>query len=187
MYMQHPDLFLQHLDDNTCNIRLIEMKHLEYTIETYVYSHCNMCNIPIYFCNISIYFCNIDIKHVQHTYETLETYVCNMLFQRKHLLVASQMEAPRRVEVTGVLACNTKLGGGAQRVGAEAAQARSVRRGRVVGAWRAGGRSAGCAFSPRICLPPQGTSLGLCEPPLGTASSSREARSENLAVLLVGI
>jgi hypothetical protein len=42
-----------------------------------------------------------------------------MLFQRKHLLVASQMEARQPVEVTGVLtggtelANNAELGGGA--------------------------------------------------------------------------
>jgi hypothetical protein len=42
------------------------MKHLEHTFETYVYSHCNMYNIPIY-------FRNIDIKHLQHTSETSET------------------------------------------------------------------------------------------------------------------
>jgi hypothetical protein len=41
------------------------MKYLEHTLETYVYSHCNMCNIPIY-------LCNIDIKHLQHTPETSE-------------------------------------------------------------------------------------------------------------------
>jgi hypothetical protein len=29
-------------------------------------------------CNISIFFCNTDIKHLQHTCETSETYVCNM-------------------------------------------------------------------------------------------------------------
>jgi len=32
-----------------------------------------------------------------------------MLFQRKHLLAASRMEARRRMEVTGVLAGGTKL------------------------------------------------------------------------------
>jgi hypothetical protein len=58
------------------------MKYLEYTLETYDYSHCNMCNIPIY-------FCNTNIEHLQHTSEILETYVCNMLFERKHLLAAS--------------------------------------------------------------------------------------------------
>ena len=55
------------------------MKHLQYTSktdETYMYSHCNMCNIPIY-------FCNIDVKHLQNTFETsetLETYAfqCNI-------------------------------------------------------------------------------------------------------------
>ena len=61
---------------NTCNIRLEQMKYLEHIIETYVYSYYNMCNIPIY-------FCNIDIQHLQRTSETseaLETYYCNMRF-----------------------------------------------------------------------------------------------------------
>jgi hypothetical protein len=49
------------------------MKHLEQTLATYVYGHCNICNI-------SIYFCNIHVKHLQHTFETLETYICNMRF-----------------------------------------------------------------------------------------------------------
>jgi hypothetical protein len=43
-----------------------------------VYNHCNIYNI-------SIYFCNIHIKHLQHsdeTFETLETYFCNICFQR---------------------------------------------------------------------------------------------------------
>ena len=73
------------------------MKYLEHILKTYVYTYCNMCNIPIY-------FCNIDIKYLQHTSqspETLETYVCNVLFRRKHLLAATK--ARRRVEVTDVL------------------------------------------------------------------------------------
>ena len=52
------------------------MKHLELTLETHVYSHCNMCNI-------SIYFCNIKMKQLQYpdeTYETLETHFYNMGF-----------------------------------------------------------------------------------------------------------
>jgi hypothetical protein len=66
-----------------------------------------MCNISIYFCNILIYFCNIDIKHLQHTSETLETYACNMLLQRKHLLIASTNGGSSVcVEVTGVLVDN---------------------------------------------------------------------------------
>ena len=38
-----------------------------------------------------------------------------MLFQRKHLLAASQMEAPRHVEITGMLVGNVELDGGAHR------------------------------------------------------------------------
>ena len=68
---------MQYPDETLANIRLEnEMKHLEHTLETYVYSHCNMCNI-------SIYFCNIKIKHLQHPgkiSEILETYSYNMGF-----------------------------------------------------------------------------------------------------------
>jgi hypothetical protein len=42
------------------------MKHLEQTLETYMYSHCNMYNI-------TIYFYNIKIKHLQYPDETCET------------------------------------------------------------------------------------------------------------------
>jgi hypothetical protein len=43
-----------------------------------VYSHCHICNIPIY-------FFNIHTKHLQYaseTSETLETYAYNMCFQQ---------------------------------------------------------------------------------------------------------
>ena len=60
----------------TCNIRLKkQMKH-EQKLATYVYNHCNICNI-------SIYFCNIHMRYLQHTSETsktLETYACDMCF-----------------------------------------------------------------------------------------------------------
>ena len=68
------------------------MKHLKHMFATNVYSHCNMCNIPIY-------FCNIHMKHLQHyskIYETLETYACNMRFQHNvTLLLGRIMEAHR--------------------------------------------------------------------------------------------
>jgi hypothetical protein len=67
--MQHPDEKL------TTNVKK-QVKHLEQTLETYVYSHYNMYNI-------TIYFCNIKMKHLQHPdkiYETLETQACNMLY-----------------------------------------------------------------------------------------------------------
>ena len=79
-----------HPDETLANIRLEnEMKHLEHTLETYVYSHCNMCNVPIY-------FCNIKMKHLQHldkTSETLKTYACNMGFQRNVIVLLGRMEA----------------------------------------------------------------------------------------------
>jgi hypothetical protein len=40
-------------------------KHVK-LLQTYVYNHCNICNI-------SIYFYNIHLKHLQHTSETSET------------------------------------------------------------------------------------------------------------------
>jgi hypothetical protein len=65
-----------------------------------------------------------------------------MLFQRKHLLVALQMEARRLVEVTNVLggddaerAGNMELGSGAQMAGVGAAQAAE----RAEGSWVACG------------------------------------------------
>jgi Na+-translocating ferredoxin:NAD+ oxidoreductase RNF subunit RnfB len=56
------------------------MKHWEQKFTTYVYNHCNICNIPIY-------FCNIHTKHLQQTSETLETYAYNMCFQRNIYLL----------------------------------------------------------------------------------------------------
>ena len=54
-----------------------QMKHWKQTFATYVYNHCNICNI-------SIYIYNIRMKQLQHTHETpetYETYACNMHFQ----------------------------------------------------------------------------------------------------------
>ena len=56
--MQHPDKTLANIHQKN------EMKYLEHTLETYVYSHCNMCSIPIY-------FCNIKIKYLQHLDENI--------------------------------------------------------------------------------------------------------------------
>jgi hypothetical protein len=68
---------MQHPDETLANIRLKkQMKHSEHTLETYVYSHCNMCNISIYFCNIKMK----QLQHLDETYETLETYASNMGF-----------------------------------------------------------------------------------------------------------
>ena len=77
---------MQHTDETLANIRLEnEMKHLEHTLKTYVYSHHNMCNILIY-------FCNIKMIHLQYPDETSETL--------KHTLATwallGRMEAHRR-------------------------------------------------------------------------------------------
>jgi len=52
------------------NIRLQQMKHIEHTLKTYVFSHCNICNI-ISFCNIKVK----QMKHMKHTDEMRETYI----------------------------------------------------------------------------------------------------------------
>jgi hypothetical protein len=81
------------------------MKYLGHTLETYVYSHCNICNIPIY-------FCNIDKKHLQHTsetHETFEAYVWNMCFQRNISLLLRRMKARWCVDNDVELSGNTEL------------------------------------------------------------------------------
>ena len=66
---------MQHSDKHTCDIRLKkQMTHWGRTLATYVYNHCNMCNIPIYFCNIRMK----HLKHISKTSETFEMYTCNM-------------------------------------------------------------------------------------------------------------
>jgi hypothetical protein len=84
-HMQHPDETLA----NICMEK--QIKHSEHTLETYMYSHCNICNIPIH-------FCNIKMKHLQHpdkTSETLETYLCNMSFHRNVIFLLGLIEACR--------------------------------------------------------------------------------------------
>jgi hypothetical protein len=66
---------MQHLKSTLATyVSKRQTKLLEHMLATYVYNHCNMCNI-------TIYFYNIYIKYLQHTFETsktIETYSCNM-------------------------------------------------------------------------------------------------------------
>jgi hypothetical protein len=58
---------MQYPNKHTCNIHLEKIDEtMEQKLETYVYNHCNICNIPIH-------FCNIHMKHLQPTYKTSET------------------------------------------------------------------------------------------------------------------
>jgi hypothetical protein len=75
-HMQHPD---KTLATYVWNIRNIQIN----TLATYVYSYCNICNIPIY-------FCNIHTKHLQHTFKTSET-----LMRLQHALVRGTSTAQR--------------------------------------------------------------------------------------------
>jgi hypothetical protein len=120
---------MQHPKKHTCNVYLKKhMKHLEQILATYMYSYCNMCNIPIY-------FCNIHLKHLQHTSETSETiklYACNMRFQRNISLLLGRMKARWRVEFTGASGLATLVGSRPPMAVA--------RRGREASAARRGGR-----------------------------------------------
>ena len=69
MYMQHSYLLLQH-PDKTLATFVEQMKHLEHTLDTYMYSNYNMCNVPIYFCNIDIQHLQHPLKHLKHTIAT---------------------------------------------------------------------------------------------------------------------
>jgi hypothetical protein len=96
-----------HLQTSVWNIRNIQiktlatyiwkkqMKHLKQTLAAYVYSHCNICNIPIY-------YCNIYTKYLQHTSETstiVKTYVCNMGERPRPIHFGRQGGRQRRVTV----------------------------------------------------------------------------------------
>jgi hypothetical protein len=87
------------------------MKHLEQTLVTYVYSHCNIYNIPIYFCNISM----AHLQHTSETSETFEIYACNMRFQQN--LVDGRTEHC----TSSIRLCDHGREGGWQRIGGCAA------------------------------------------------------------------
>jgi hypothetical protein len=46
------------------------MKHLKHMLSTYVYSHCNICNIMMKHIQY-----NIRMKYMQHPDETYEIYI----------------------------------------------------------------------------------------------------------------
>jgi hypothetical protein len=85
---------MQHSDKHTCNIRLkTQMRHCGQTLTTYVYNHCNICNI-------------FDLL-LQNPYETIGpyiytfqrfehlTYTRSMYFQCNISLLLGRMEARR--------------------------------------------------------------------------------------------
>jgi hypothetical protein len=55
------------------------MKYLEHILETYVYSHYNLCTIPIYFYNRCCNTCNIPLKHLKHLNILLQHVVSTLL------------------------------------------------------------------------------------------------------------
>jgi len=67
---------MQHPDKHTCKICLEKQTKHGQMLATYVYNHCNIYNIPIYFCNIRMKY----LQRTSKTSETLERYACNMHF-----------------------------------------------------------------------------------------------------------
>jgi hypothetical protein len=141
--------------------------NLERTLAICVYNHCNMCNI-------TIYFCNIHMKHLQHiskTSETIETYFCNMHFQRNVSLLLGKIEAHRCVVFTGGSRPATLVGGGptavAARCGREALAARAAGRPRPHDLERAAARLGEGNSAPRLA---------------GTAAERRDSQPVRLSL-----
>jgi hypothetical protein len=81
-------------------LRLIDAE-LDASVDltTYVYNHCNICNI-------SIYFCNISLKHLKHLKQTFATHafkhnICLLLSRNGGLSTRSSM-LRTSAEVAGV-------------------------------------------------------------------------------------
>ena len=146
---------MQHPDKHTYKLCLKkQMKHLEQTFATYVYSHCNICNILIYFCNIHMNTCNIPLKHLKHLKHMLATCAFSAISP-----CCFGMEASRRVEFTSVeLADGAELAAPMEKVAAGAVEKATVRpRAREAHSWRETrwrGRKMGChALARRRCWP----------------------------------
>jgi hypothetical protein len=88
---------VQHSDKHTCNIRLEkQLKHWEQKLATYVYIHCNICNILIYFYCFTISTrntCNIQMKHLKHLKDSFATCISSA---QCHLVVWTNHRARRR-------------------------------------------------------------------------------------------
>jgi hypothetical protein len=65
------------------------MKHLEHTLETYVYNY-YMCNILIYFCIINIQ--HLPLKHLKHTLATCAFSVPSTCCLDKWRLVDAELD-----------------------------------------------------------------------------------------------
>ena len=104
-----------------------------------MYNYCNMCNI-------SIYYCNIRMKHLLHTSKTLETYACNMGFERNISLLFWNRSSSAR----GVHRCRARRRHGDRRSGGEEGH---------------GGLVAPCDSHPRLPPTRRGGSPSPCPSP----------------------
>jgi hypothetical protein len=120
---------MQHLDKHTYNICLkAQIKYWEQTLATYVYNHCNIPDLLL-----------------QHSYETLETYLRKHLKHLKHILSAQHLIAAW--ENGGSSACRRQQPGGTCRWRATSgglATATLQRGGEAATAWLREGNRAPC-------------------------------------------
>jgi hypothetical protein len=86
-----------------------QIKHLKWTLASYVYNHYWTCAIFRSIFATSIWnTCNISLKH----FKQIETYSCNIRFQRNIPLLLDRMEAHRCVMFTGGSGPAALIGGG---------------------------------------------------------------------------
>jgi hypothetical protein len=106
-----------------------QIKHLKWTLASYVYNHYWTCAIFRSIFATSIWnTCNISLKH----FKQIKTYSCNIRFQRHIPLLLDRMEAHRCMMFTGGSGPTALIGGGPAEVvarhGTEASVARAAGR-----------------------------------------------------------
>ena len=84
----------------------------EHKLVTYMYNHCNTCNIAIYFCNIRMKtLCNIPLKYLKHLNIRLQYALlaqCHLAaWTNERLSLRSSMPARRSAAAHGARRCGS--------------------------------------------------------------------------------
>jgi hypothetical protein len=99
MYMQHLDLLFATSKQIICNIHLEQMKHLEYTRETYMYIAIRTCATSRSTFVTSIYnTCNIPRKHLKHTIVTCAFSISSAYCLDKCRLIDAELDTSTELE-----------------------------------------------------------------------------------------
>ena len=72
-----------------------QLKHFEQTLATYVYSHCNICNIHMK-------QCNMRMKHLKHTLATCAFSATSSCCLAESRLVDAELDAHTKLDATEV-------------------------------------------------------------------------------------